>query len=193
MVALPAPQGTITLAEILTPYDRGLVESLLRAVVSDHYGCREVSGIAAYSGERKGMHADADRRVAELVGDHTQPAPSGEVGRVVVTDLLNYPMPLIRYSIETTSAPGADGRPRGQELPLVAETVGRYADILTTPEGQFVRTSALTTIRPKIAGLCECQLVQKAVIRRTASPARERSARSWPSSSGPRWAPRSTT
>ena len=43
------------------------------------------------------------------------------------------------------------------------ELIGRYADILATPEGRFVSASALTTILSKIPGMRECQLVQKAL------------------------------
>jgi phenylacetate-CoA ligase len=70
-------------------------------------------------------------------------------------------MPFIRYSIEDVAIPSAEKCPCGRGLPLMKELVGRYADILTTPEGQFVSASALTTILSQIPGLRESQLVQK--------------------------------
>ena len=65
--------------------------------------------------------------------------------------------------------------PCGRGLPLMEELVGRFADILTTPEGQFVSASALTTILPKIPGLRECQLVEKAVDRLQVNAVRDQS------------------
>lgn len=159
---LPAPDGIITSTDMLFPHQRALIERVFGARVFNRYGCREVSIIAAECDRHKGMHINADRLIVEFVDEKGQPVSSGEPGRVVITDLFNYAMPFIRYSIEDIAIPSSERCPCGRGLPLMKELIGRYADILTTPEGQFVSASALTTILPEIPGLCECQLVQKA-------------------------------
>jgi phenylacetate-CoA ligase len=159
---LPAPDGIITSTDMLFPHQRALIERVFRTKVFNRYGCREVSIVAAECDEHTGMHVNADRLIIEFVDEKGQPVPAGEPGRVVITDLYNYAMPFIRYSIEDIAIPSAEKCPCGRGLPLMKELVGRYADILTTPEGQFVSASALTTILPEIPGLRECQLVQKA-------------------------------
>ncbi len=159
---LPIPDGIVTSADMLLPHQRELIERVLRAPVFNRYGCREVSDIAAECAEHAGMHVFSDRLIVEFVDDNGEPVAAGEPGRVVVTDLFNYVMPFIRYSIEDVAVPSAQDCPCGRGLPLMKELVGRRADILTTPDGRFVSATALTTILSKIPGLRECQLVQKA-------------------------------
>jgi phenylacetate-CoA ligase len=159
---LPIPDGIITSTDMLFPHQRALIERVFNSRVFNRYGCREVSVIAAECDEHKGMHINADRLIVEFVDGNGEPVFPGEPGRVVITDLFNYAMPFIRYSIEDVAIPSAEKCPCGRGLPLMKELVGRYADILTTPDGKFVSASALTTILSQIPGLRESQLVQKA-------------------------------
>ena len=64
--------------------------------------------------------------------------------------------------IEDVAVPSSEPCCCGRGLALIGQLAGRLADILTTPDGQFVSASALTTILPKIRGLDESQLVQRA-------------------------------
>jgi phenylacetate-CoA ligase len=162
---LPPPLGIITSADMLLPQMRTLIEGVLHAEVFDRYGCREVATIAAECREHMGMHVNADRLIVEFIDGADQPCPPGEAGRVVITDLFNYAMPFIRYDIEDIAILAANDCACGRGLPLLEELIGRYADILVTPQGQFVSTSALTTLLPNVPGLQECQLVQKAIDR----------------------------
>jgi len=158
---LPAPDGIITSADMLLPHQRALIERVFRAEVFNRYGCREVSTVAAECGEHSGMHINAERLIVEFIDDLGEPAPPGQPGRVVITDLYNCAMPFIRYDIEDVAIPSAEECRCGRGLPLIRELAGRLADILATPEGQFVSASALTTILTKVQGLRETQLVQK--------------------------------
>lgn len=159
---LLVPDGIITSTDMLFPHQRALIERVFRARVFNRYGCREVSVIAAECDEHHGMHINSDRLMVEFVDGDGKPVSPGDPGRVVITDLFNYAMPFIRYNIEDIAIPSARACACGRGLPLIEELVGRYADILTTPEGKFVSASALTTILPQSPGLHECQLVQKA-------------------------------
>lgn len=163
IVDLAVPDGIITSTDVLFPYQRALIERVFRAEVFNRYGCREVSIIAAECDEHNGMHINTDRLIVEFTDETGQPVSPGRPGHIVITDLFNYAMPFIRYDIEDVAIPGAECCSCGRRLPLMKELVGRYADILTTPEGRFVSASALTTILPKIPGVRECQLVQKAI------------------------------
>jgi len=162
---LPVPDGIITSTDMLFPHQRALIERVFRAKVFNRYGCREVSTIAAECDEHRGMHINADRLIVEFVDENGEYVPTGKPGRVVITDLFNYAMPFIRYDIEDIAVLGEERCSCGRGLPLMKELVGRYADVLTTPEGQFVSASALTTILPRIPTIHECQLVQQAVDR----------------------------
>jgi phenylacetate-CoA ligase len=159
---IPSPDGIVTSTDMLFPYQRALIERVFGTRVFERYGCREVSVIAGECSMHNGMHINADRLVIEFTDEDGQPVSPGQPGRVVITDLFNYAMPFIRYDIEDIAVSSTEHCSCGRGLPLMKELIGRYADILTTPEGGFVSASALTTILSKIPGLCECQLVQKA-------------------------------
>jgi phenylacetate-CoA ligase len=109
------------------------------------------------------MHVNADRLIVEFLDKEGCPVLPGQPGRVIVTDLFNYAMPFIRYDIEDLATPLGKVCRCGRGLPLMAELVGRLADVLTTPEGAFVSASALSTIIPEIPGVRETQFVQMAV------------------------------
>jgi len=159
---VPPPDGIITSTDMLLPHQRETIERVLESTVFERYGCREVSVIAAECERHSGMHINTDRLIVEFTDENGQPVPPGQPGYVVITDLFNYAMPFIRYNIEDVAVPAAERCSCGRGLPLIEELVGRYADILTTPRGEFVSASALTTILSDIPGLRECQLVQKA-------------------------------
>jgi phenylacetate-CoA ligase len=62
---------------------------------------------------------------------------------VLVTDLLNYGMPLIRYYMGDTAVLSDRDCPCGRGLPLMKEIVGRALDVFVTPEGRLVSTIAM--------------------------------------------------
>lgn len=158
---LPAPRAIITSTDMLLPHQRTQIERVLRAPVFNRYGCREVSVVAAEC-EQHRLHLNADRLLVEIVDDAGQPTAPGEMGRVVITDLFNRAMPFIRYDIGDMAIASDEVCACGRGLPVIAELVGRYADILRTPEGRFVSASALTTQLHQVPGLRESQLVQTA-------------------------------
>ena len=86
----------------------------------------------------------------------------GEEGKVVITDLLNYGMPFLRYSIEDTARPVAKICPCGRGLPLIEEVTGRVTDFIMTPDGRLVSGVALVTyLITNIPGVAQVQLVQE--------------------------------
>ena len=93
--------------------------------------------MAAQCERRQGLHVTAENLIVEVVDDEGRPVAAGVEGRVVVTDLFNYAMPFVRYANGDRAVAG--GRCEcGRGLPVLAEVVGRQADILTTPDGRSV-------------------------------------------------------
>jgi phenylacetate-CoA ligase len=62
------------------------------------YGTSELGVVAGACGDSPAMHVFEDLFHVEVLR-HGKPAPAGEVGRIVVTDLINTTMPLIRYEV----------------------------------------------------------------------------------------------
>lgn len=93
-----APKAVMSSAQALTEQVRASIEDSLGAVVFDKYGSREFSGIAYECGFGSGHHVVDESYFVEILVDG-RPAEPGEVGEVVITDLTNYSVPLIRYRI----------------------------------------------------------------------------------------------
>lgn len=85
-------------AQQLTPETRLLIQEKLNAKVFDKYGSREFSGIAYQCSEGKNFHVQDESYIVEILVDGRKALP-GEVGEIVITDLNNFSVPLIRYRI----------------------------------------------------------------------------------------------
>ncbi|HUI59926.1 MAG TPA: hypothetical protein VLX90_06875 [Steroidobacteraceae bacterium] len=152
-------ESIISTAEVLLPGQRELIEQAFRGRVFNRYGCREVSVIASECERHRGMHVNAEALWVEVVPDALTPAGAG---RLVVTDLLNLGMPLIRYEIGDLGAWSADACPCGRGLPLLARVEGRVTDFLTLPDGRMVSGPALTLVVADLHDVRQVQFVQTA-------------------------------
>ncbi len=90
------PKCVLTCGEKLDQHIRDELEATLAAPVRDGYGMCEFGTIAVQC-ERGKYHIESERLWVEIVDEHGRPAPSGQPGELVVTDLVNRAMPLIRY------------------------------------------------------------------------------------------------
>jgi phenylacetate-CoA ligase len=86
----------------------------------------------------------AEGLYVEVVHDG-QPVPAGKTGEILVTDLLNYAMPMIRYRIGDMGAwaEGPDGS--GRSLPRLTSVEGRVTDFVVGDDGRLVSGVFLAT------------------------------------------------
>jgi phenylacetate-CoA ligase len=151
-------QSIITTAEVLLPGQRELLERTFQGRVFNRYGCREVSVIASECECHQGMHVNAEALLLEVVPDHSIPRPGG---RIVITDLLNLSMPLIRYEVGDVGALAERPCTCGRRLPLLEDVQGRTTDFLTLPDGCCVSGPALTLVVADMADIRQVQFIQK--------------------------------
>jgi len=134
------PHAIVTSAEVLEDADRALVEDVFGCPVFNRYGCREVSVIASECPAHQGMHTMAEGLYVEI-----DEAPAAELGSILITDLLNYAMPLIRYRIGDLGAWQSGVCPCGRGLPRLARVAGRVTDFLVGADGRLVSGIFLAT------------------------------------------------
>lgn len=152
-------ESIISTAETLVPAERAFVEAYFGKILFDRYGCEEVSLIASECEAHEGLHISAEGLVVELLGGdaHTP-------GRVVVTDLLNRGMPLIRYEVGDMATWATGNCPCGRGLPRLARVFGRTSDILYAPDGRKISgVSILDTFLIHVRGVRQAQIVQDAL------------------------------
>ncbi len=133
-----SPKAVLCAAEPLFEYQRKIIEQAFGCPAFNTYGCREFMLIASECELRDGLHINADHLRVELGEQIFDSSQVGIPRQVVVTDLHNYGMPLMRY-VNGDMATGRD-RPCscGRGLPMLEKVEGRSMDALRTPQGHYV-------------------------------------------------------
>ncbi len=134
--------SVISTAENLSLANRKLLEEKFNCDVYDTYGSREVAMMAGECPEHSGLHISAETVLLEFAEGDEIAAP-GELGEILVTDLHNYGMPLIRYSIGDAGRPTNDLCSCGRGLPLMKSVDGRVTDYIRACDGRYVPGPAL--------------------------------------------------
>jgi phenylacetate-CoA ligase len=148
------PSGIISTAMILHDWQRPVIESVFGCKVTNRYGCEEVSLIASECEEHNGLHVNADSLYTEVTSD----------GKLLVTDLSNRAMPLIRYQVGDVVVPSTRACKCGRGLPLLERVEGREADYVVTPAGHLISGISLTeNFALLIPGTAQMQIVQESV------------------------------
>jgi phenylacetate-CoA ligase len=139
----PPLRSVVTTAEVLEDEDRTVIENTFGCPVFNRYGCREVSVIASECAERRGLHVMAEGLILEIVRGG-RPADPGQDGEILVTDLMNLAMPLIRYRIGDVAAWDPTPCLCGRGLPKLQRVAGRATDFLVGRDGRLVSGPFLT-------------------------------------------------
>ncbi|HTM44143.1 MAG TPA: hypothetical protein VL137_04265, partial [Polyangiaceae bacterium] len=118
--------------------DRAILSKAFGPGIFETYGSRETMLIAAECEAHAGMHLSEENLILEITRDG-QTVPPGESGDVVITDLHNYGMPMIRYvnGDIATLAP-EETCACGRSLRRLARVDGRRADTLFDRDGNAI-------------------------------------------------------
>jgi len=122
-------------AEAVLAADRAAISRAFGPHVFETYGSRETMLIAAECEAHEGMHLMEENLLVEIARAGA-PVATSEAGDVLVTDLHNYGMPLIRYQNGDVAAMSAGPPCRcGRGLRVLQRVDGRRADTLIDREG----------------------------------------------------------
>ena len=113
------------------------------------YAATEAPTIAASSPEHPEMEIAEDVVVIEIVDENSQAVPPGQPSaKVLLTNLINYALPLIRYELTDSVVESPLPNPAGRPWRCLLSVDGRTADILYFP-GNGGRTVA---VHPSVLG-----------------------------------------
>jgi phenylacetate-CoA ligase len=135
-------RGIITSAQSLPEPSRRAIEEAFGCRVFDKYGSREFSGIAYECEAHAGHHVVAENYIVEILVDGRAARP-GEIGEVVVTDLNNFCLPLIRYRLGDLAEALATEETCacGRGLPRIGRIEGRIQAMILGSHGRYVPSS----------------------------------------------------
>jgi phenylacetate-CoA ligase len=100
-VELPRLKGIETLGGMLAPETRRACRDVWGVTVTDTYSAQELGYMALQCPDHERFHITGESVLVEVLDEHGKPCPAGASGRVVVTPLHNFAMPLIRYASAT--------------------------------------------------------------------------------------------
>lgn len=124
----------VTTSEVLASPQRALLQRVFGARVQNEYGCGEVGPIA-YECERGSLHVMSQNVHVEVLKEDHSAADIGEAGEVVVTDLNNRAMPLVRYRLGDFAERG-EPCSCGRAFPVLRRVWGRQYDFVMGPSGR---------------------------------------------------------
>lgn len=148
-----------TLGEVLTPEVRELCRQAWSVPVSDVYSAEEVGYIALQCPRHEHYHTLEEDILVEILDAQGIPCAPGQLGRVVVTSLHNFAMPLIRYELGDYAEFG-EPCPCGRGLPVLRRVAGRVRNMLVTAAGEHYWPAFGTRSFTRIAPIRQCQLAQ---------------------------------
>lgn len=175
-----------TIGEVVSPDVRALCQSVFGVPIVDVYSAEEAGILALQCPEHEHYHLMAEGALVEVLDAQNRPCDPGQIGRVVVSHLHNFAMPLLRYELGDYAERGPPC-PCGRHLPVLTRILGRARDQVTLPDGtqrffshrisRFHEISAI--IRFQLVQLSLTQLQYRLVAHRPLTAAEEAQMRGW--------------
>ena len=138
-----APRAAFLSSEALTADVRRRVREAWEIEPVSGYAATEAPTIATSSPEHPELEIAEDVVVIEIVDEDGGPVPPGRPGaKVLLTNLINYAQPLIRYELTDSVVESPLSNPSRRPWRCLASVDGRTADILYLP-GQHGTTVAV--------------------------------------------------
>lgn len=131
---------------------RQLTREVLGKPIIDNYTSGECGYMALQCPACEQYHVQSEVVFLEVLDENDRPCAPGQIGRVIVTPLHNFAMPLLRYAVGDEAEPGLPCA-CGRGLPVLRRIVGRTIDYLLCPSGEKRRVNfryslaAITAIR----------------------------------------------
>ena len=156
----PQLKAALTSAETLLEHQRRAIEEAFKTRVFDQYGQAEMQSFW-YECEAGRMHAHPLAGITEILRPDGTPAALGEMGEVVLTGLVNYAMPLVRYRVGDTARFATESCSCGRGMPVIEEIGGRLDDFVYTRERGFL--GRLDPVLKGVRNIVESQLEQESL------------------------------
>jgi phenylacetate-CoA ligase len=157
---LPSLRLVFTVAETVDDRLRDRARRTLGVEIADNYGATE--GFIAWQCPQGSYHINAEHVLVELVDDGGHHVAPGEMGRVLITTLENYLMPLVRYDLGDYAIAAAGTCRCGRTLPLLGRIVGRKRVMFRRADGRSYFPYVLLDALRRTVAMKQFQLVQVA-------------------------------
>lgn len=151
-------ESFITLSESLDPTTKKLAKKQFNAPVISRYSDQELGIMAQQGLDTDDFLLNIGSYYFEFLDlDEDKPVEPGKPGRIVVTDLFNHSMPLIRYDTGDIAIqkPTAKG-----ELPKLLTVEGRRVDFIYSTSGELISPYVINTPMHEFQDVSQYQFIQ---------------------------------
>ena len=152
------PRRINPISEPLTPETRALLQEVWGVPIINGYGMSEgvFAGACAH-----GIHLPDDLCLVEIVDGSGRAVPPGQLGeRILVTNLYNPALPLIRFEVTDEVAVVPGSCPCGSVLRRIGDPQGRLDDTFAYPDGTTVHPHVFRDVLGQHPMLVEYQVRQ---------------------------------
>lgn len=157
------PAAVKATAETLRTDSRKMLAAVFGCPVYNFYGSREVNNLAVECPALRGLHINGLNRYIEIVDDEGRPVRAHVPGRILVTDLTNSFMPLLRYEIEDVGSWAGESCSCGRPFPLLERVWGRSSDFIVTRTGKLIHGEYFTHLFYHVPQVSSFQVVQQSL------------------------------
>ena len=156
-----SPESIATTGNMLFEENRKKIENTFDCKIYDSYSCEGGANISECN-THECYHSSMEYAITEILKDGNQ-VSSGEKGRVITTDLINYAVPFIRYDTQDYITKSKQKCSCGRNLLAIDKIDGRDSDILITPKGKFLIVHNFTGYFEWIDSVDQFQIIQEKI------------------------------
>jgi phenylacetate-CoA ligase len=153
-------RAVFTTAERLLPTWARTIRQAMNCQLYSYYGCGECNSLGFQCQEGDAYHISEEHVILQVEAE-TAKSDSEESGRLLITDLDNYAMPLLRYEngdyLTLQNRPCACGR----SLRLIAKLEGRTYEFLYGTSRELVSAGICDVILGNVTAVAEFQVRQQ--------------------------------
>ena len=153
-------RGVRRVAEAVRPEWSSVVREAWGLRLVDMYSAKEAGYLALQCPDHDHYHVQEENVLLEVLDGQGRPCAPGETGRVVVTALHKFAMPLIRYDIGDYAIVG-EPCSCGRGLGVIREILGRTRNMMRLPNGDQRWPLCDLVHQPDVPGVMQYQYIQK--------------------------------
>lgn len=155
-----SPNGIMTSAGNLDNDTYELLKRVFRCPVLNRYGSREMGDMACSCEKNEGLHINMLTSYIEVVDEDGNPCGKDTVGNIIVTSLVDYSMPLIRYQIGDRGSLSSHRCSCQRGWMVLKNIVGRTVDVFKNSKGELIDGEYFTHLFYTEKNVKQFQIVQ---------------------------------
>lgn len=156
----PLPKLVETGGDAVSSSARDFIQDEFGIPVISSYGAVECLRIGYECKERTGFHIHEDLCHVEIMVASGEAAKPGEVGEIVISNLINFGTVLLNYRIGDLAAPSPGCCQCGRTSKLISELHGRVEDLILLIDGKVIHPRRVWGILKKLEPIRQYQFIQ---------------------------------